>query len=132
ATHANRAVYGDAYLWRRGLRLMAANHVAGRPPAMAPNHVPDTLLLDYGFLWIVSLNEYVELTNDVALAASTDSVVKQALAYYAGWRDENGLIDLPPGPWYEKALIDWAGQYDREGEITALNALYVGALDAAA
>jgi alpha-L-rhamnosidase len=133
AIQVNRAVYGDAFLWRRGLEAMARAHTDGRPPAAAPSPPADTVLLDYGLLWLISMQEYRQATGDSSLAVGYQDVVADALRYYATWEaPDSGLLELPPGPWQSKALVDWAGQFDREGEITALNAQYSAALDAAA
>jgi alpha-L-rhamnosidase len=128
----NRAAAGDRLLWRRGLVAMADAVQTGPFPALAPNSDPEVSLLDYVMLWVKSADEYVGLTGDRSMLSHVLPLLGGVMSELAGWENERGLLDLPPGHWREKALIDWAGQFDREGEITALNALYAGTLDAAA
>jgi alpha-L-rhamnosidase len=51
------------------------------------------------------------------------------MGYLAQYKNTStGLLDLPPGPWWQTALIDWYGPESSYGQSTALNAMYYGTL----
>lgn len=134
ADHVNQVAFGDTQLLRRGLFFMAEAFDDGKPPALAPGN-NGTMLLDYGMLWVQSLDDYVRLrNNDQAFVKHVYPVLQDFMTYLEGYENETThLLDVPKGPWSQTALIDWAAVYSRYGQSTALNAIYYDTLlDAAA
>lgn len=126
--YINRVSFGDTDLVRRGLLFMAEAFTEGRPNAMAPNG-GGIHMLDYGMLWVQSLNDYWQLTEDVQLLAKVYPVLLEFIDYLASYESPiTGLLDVPSGHWSQTALIDWAGHSSRCGQSTAVNALYYGTL----
>jgi alpha-L-rhamnosidase len=129
AFHINRAAFGDLELFRRGLRQMADGiGPQGRPSALTPKH-DETMILDYGMLWIEGLYSYWQLGDDLALVAELYPAAERLTHFFASYERENGLLNVAPAHWSQSALIDWSAYTSRSGESTALNALYAANLD---
>jgi alpha-L-rhamnosidase len=128
AFHINRAAFGDLDLFRRGLRQMAdgIDH-DGRPTALVPQH-DETMILDYGMLWIEGLYVYWQLSRDTELVAELYPAAERLMGFLASYEGEAGLLDLAPAHWSRSALIDWSASTSRSGESTALNTLYAANL----
>jgi alpha-L-rhamnosidase len=127
AYHINLAAFGDVALLRRGLRFMAeAFGEDGAPPALAPYAGGEMTLFDYGMLWVQSVEDYWQLTEDRSLLIDVYPSLRAFMAYLARHENpETGLLDIPEGHWSRTAVIDWAASpYDRHGQSTVLNAFY--------
>jgi len=82
---------------------------------------------DFSLHWICGADFYLQYTGDVATIAKIFPSVQKALSWFENHIGINGLlIDLPF--WH---FIEWAN-IGREGEAAIVNALYIGALQAAA
>lgn len=128
ADHINQVAFGDTLLLRRGLLFMAEGFHDGRPPSLAPGK-DGSLLLDYGMLWVQSLDDYWRLTRDSDSLKQVYPVLIDFLDYLAGYEHTTTrLLDIPRGSWMQTALIDWVGDENRYGQSTALNALYYDTL----
>lgn len=128
----NQVAFGDQQLLRRGLQMIALQAEAGYLPGLAP-HGDGVVMLDYGMLWVQALAEQVRKTGDTRLV-------------YAGWGDlvafmerletytnpQSGLLDIPFGHWSQTVYLDTVAYWDRYGQSTAVNALYVQTLKEAA
>ncbi len=126
--YANLAAFGDTTLLRRGLYLMAEAFTDGRPVAMAPNGA-GAHMLDYGMLWAQALSSYWDLTQDSDLIQQVYPALKAFLNYLEEYENgATGLLDIPSGHWSVTTLIDWDGFSSRQGESTAVNALYYATL----
>ncbi len=90
-----------------------------------------TYIPDYQLEWVLMLKEHAMYYDDRDLIAQVYPVLKRLLAYFEGYRSaERGLIGQVPG-W---VVLDHPDTYpmDVDGENTAVNCLYHGALNAAA
>lgn len=82
---------------------------------------------DFTLLWIVAAERYWRASGDLAAVAALLPAIERGLDRFARWRGANGLVaDVPH--WH---FIEWA-DLDRRAESAAINALYAGALAAAA
>lgn len=125
--HANRVAFGDVALLRRGIRLMADAFVDGRPTATAPT--TNGHMLDYGMLWVASLEEYTRITGDRQLLVETYPLLREFLAYLDGKRNPvSGLIELPKDNWANTVYLDIRAFHSRYGQAAAANAMYYGTL----
>ncbi len=124
----NRVVFGERDLLKRGIVLMSEAFTNGRPNAMAPNGYGNHML-DYGMLWVHSLQEYVQLTGDTAILKESYQNMVSFLDYLRGYENLNtGLLDIPHGSWTQTAYIDSIGWKSRYGQSTAVNAMYYSTL----
>ena len=122
--HINRVAFGDTDLLKRGVLFMASAYTAGHAPGLAP-HSDGSNMLDYMMLWVHSLAEYVQQTQDIQVLVNAYSVLRQFMDQLAGYENPTtGLMDLPQAPWWETVFIETLGYYDRYGQSTAVNALY--------
>jgi alpha-L-rhamnosidase len=129
AYHANRAVFGDLALLRRGLRQIAeAIDDEGRPPGMAPNWPSGLFMLDFGMLWIEGLYHYWTQSQDLGPVAELYPAGERLAGFLASFEDASGLMNVPPAHWSQSALIDFSAWSSRSGESTALNAQYSAVL----
>jgi alpha-L-rhamnosidase len=128
ADHLNQVVFGDNWLLRRGLLLMAESLSNGQPAAFAPNG-DGSQMLDYSMLWVQSVQDYAMRSGDQNLLWQIYPAVRTFMTYLEQLRNPTTrLLDIAPGHWSRTALIDWAGAESRSGQSTALNALYYGTL----
>lgn len=136
----NEVAFGDATLLRRGLQSFADGIVDGKPPAFAPNN-DGTLLLDYGMLWIQSMDSYLTRTADESTVQHMYPKMQDLLRFLTRYRAAGSpLLDVPDAPWSESALVDFAAYYadvgaggsGLAGSSTPVNAMYLGSLRAAA
>jgi alpha-L-rhamnosidase len=126
--HINQVAFGDTALLRRGLLLMAEEFSEGQPPARAP-HGGREILLDYGMLWVQSLYDHYQMTEDDQLPEAVYPVLCEFMTYLETYEHAGTeLLDLPRGHWWETALVDWRGPDSRYGQSAAINALYYGTL----
>lgn len=119
----NYYTFGDAKLIARCLRQIGQSQLPeGITSAVWPKEVP-AILPDYSLLWIISLWDYYQYTDDIDLVEELYPRVKRALAWFRDHLDQHNLLSDVPG-W---TFIDWA-DLDKRGEITALNSFYYKAL----
>ncbi|PHR61529.1 MAG: hypothetical protein COA47_05710 [Robiginitomaculum sp.] len=82
---------------------------------------------DFSLHWVCGANHYLQHTADVATIVKIYPAIQKALAWFENHIGPNGLlVDLPF--WH---FIEWAN-IGRKGEAAIINALYIGALRAAA
>lgn len=136
--HVNRVAFGDYALLRRGLMFVGDSITPqGRSFSMGPNN-GDAQILDYGMLWVQSLADYVQLTNDIEFAKRLYPKMDLFLDYLTSLENRStGLINVPAGHWSKTALIDWYAYYAQPnptttGQSAAVNAMYYGTLQDAA
>lgn len=127
AALVNYYVFGDPQLAARCLRLIgqsqqADGSVLGVYPTDRALIVPD-----FALLWVSSLWEYYLHVGDAALLKQLYPKVRRLLQWFESWVSPDGLLSGVPG----SVFLDWA-DLDKRGEVTALNALYCGALTEAA
>jgi alpha-L-rhamnosidase len=104
----------------------------GKPNAMAPNG-KNVHMLDYGMLWVHSLQEYSILTGDYDFVYSLYPALDRFMGYLTSFKNPStGLLDVPIGHWAETAYVDILGDDSRYGQSTVLNALYYETLRRAA
>ncbi|MBN1148830.1 MAG: hypothetical protein JXA78_16330 [Anaerolineales bacterium] len=128
----NRIAFGDTRLIRRGITLVADELTRFESPAMAPNN-NNLHMLDYTMLWVLSLAEYIQQTQDQSVLETSYPAVAQFMNHLEIFENPSThLLDLPQKPWARTAYIESFGHHSRYGQSTALNALYRGALLAAA
>ena len=126
--HVNRVAFGDTGLLKRGILFMSNSLNLDPSPGMAPNN-NGLHMLDYTMLWVHSLYEYMEQTQDNFVLNSTYSKLLQFMGHLESYENpETGLLDLPQKNWAETAYIDTFGYHSRYGQSTALNSIYYGTL----
>jgi len=86
---------------------------------------------DWNLLWIVWLADYVAWTGDKALAADLYPAVNRTLDWTSTFRNAFGMLENRTGHGPGWVFLDM-GALSRRGEITAWQALYVRACQAAA
>ena len=119
----NYYTFGDTKLIARCLRQIGQSQLPeGITSAVWPKKTPSTLP-DYSLLWIISLWDYYQYTDDIDLVGELYPRVKRALAWFENHLDQYNLLSDVP----EWIFIDWA-DLDKRGEITALNSFYYKAL----
>jgi hypothetical protein len=87
-----------------------------------------TFIPDYSLCWIMAAERYVLHTGDTSPLSELFPSIAKAIAWFLPFVDANGLLSDVPG-W---VFIDWSDRLDKRGEVLALNAMFAGALDAAA
>ncbi|MCK5526238.1 MAG: family 78 glycoside hydrolase catalytic domain [Candidatus Latescibacteria bacterium] len=123
----NYYAFGDAKLMARGLRQIAQSQRAdGLTQGMVPGGGRAWWLPGFSLIWVISLWEYVLYTGDENLVHELYPNVRRLLSWFDRQNGDRGLLEEVPG-WI---FTDWT-DLDSGGEIAALNALYVGALEAA-
>ena len=127
----NYAAFGDTALAARLIRQVAASQ---RPDGLTMMVAPGDFALagftnipDFCLYWILAIDDYLSFADDPSLADEIYPNVARALQWFERYlNDEDLLTELPL--W---VFVDWA-ETDKKGQVTALNALYVAALRAAA
>jgi alpha-L-rhamnosidase len=120
----NQIVFADSALVRRGLYLMGKAFVGGKPNAMAPNG-QNVHMLDYGMLWVYSMQECLQHSGDYQIAEDLYPTLVQFIQYLADMENPtSGLLDVPMGDWAETVYLDPRADSNRHGQSTAVNALY--------
>jgi alpha-L-rhamnosidase len=95
----------------------------------APGDIdPDALVIpDFTLLWLIAAGRFYAESGDLDTIDAVFPAIERGLAWFERHLGEHGLlVDVPH--WH---FIEWA-HLDRRGEAAAINALYVGALDAVA
>jgi alpha-L-rhamnosidase len=119
--------FGDARLIRKAiLQVSQGQWAEGITPGVWPASF-NTPLPDFCLIWVMTIDDYTRFTGDMSLATQLYPKVVKALKWFDQFNGVDNLLhDVPY--W---VFIDWAG-LDKDGAVTALNAFYVGAADAAA
>ena len=133
AARACRAVYGPD-LPLRSLKLFAEGmNDNGLMNLVSPSGL-DARYEDCGLFWVMAARDHWRETGDEAFLKWVYPVARQAMSWYAGRRDEYGLMRYRPARlWLDREGRDGTAM-DRggDGPLGAYVALYAGALDAAA
>lgn len=82
---------------------------------------------DFTLLWVIAADRYYRASGDLETVEAIFPAIECALAWFDRHRDRSGLLASIP-QWH---FIEWA-DLDRQGEAAAINALFAGALQAAA
>ncbi len=82
-------------------------------------------IMDYTFMWILSVGDYLSYTGDEGFVKDNVGKVFEIMDYCLGRRDENGLMDSRPSDW---VFVDWAEGLDNTGEVCFEQILLVAAL----
>lgn len=92
----NYYTFGDAKLIARCLRQIGQSQLPeGITSAVWPKKYP-AILPDYSLLWIISLWDYYQYTEDIDLVEELYPRVKRALAWFRGHLDQHNLLsDVP-------------------------------------
>lgn len=127
----NFAAFGDTQLAARLLRQIAGSQMPdGLLMMCTPGDFSRYQFLnipDFTLYWIMTLWRYVEYSGDIDLARELFSTLVHAVSWFERYLNEESLLtDVPY--W---VFVDWA-ELDKKGQVTALNAHFVAALDAAA
>jgi len=128
---AERCLRGESARGEAALRAFA-NDQAGDGffravvPAGTQHVVPD-----WNLLWIIWLADHVAWTGNRALARELSPVAERALDWTASFHGPAGLLENKPdrSPWW--LFVDLS-PVEKDGEVTAWQALYARALGAAA
>lgn len=122
----NQAAFGDAALFRRGLRQAAqSQNPYGLTYGLFPCEAHGCILPDYVLVWITSIWDYYWYAGDDAPIAEHFADVKRALAWFEGQVAEPGLLRYPgPGLWL---FLDWSPLHKGECNAT-YNMQYLEAL----
>ncbi|KCZ93469.1 alpha-L-rhamnosidase C-terminal domain-containing protein [Hyphomonas johnsonii] len=128
---ASSAFGADAIELHRNflLSLSDAQRQDGLFPMFGPGDQGENgvVIPDFSLHYIMSAATYLTYTGDLATVESIMAAVERSLDRFAAWRGPNGLLsDIP-----EWNFIEWAN-VGRDGESAVINALYAGALAAAA
>jgi len=130
-SQAERMFLGRTQMGEAALRAFAADQSAdGFFRGVVPSGVR-YVVPDWNLLWIVWMAEHVLWTGDKKLAAELYPVAERCIDWQAAMRDATGLLENKPDrrPWW--LMLDYS-PIEKQGVVTAWQALYVRALRAAA
>ena len=127
----NRVAFGEMELLRRGLQYMADGFKKGYPVALAPNGQGNHML-DYGMLWVQSLEAYATLNQDLPFVEEMFPTLQAFLSYLGKNTLSNGLLNVRRAPWGLSTYLDTNATFGRWGQSAAVNAMYYGTLQSAA
>ncbi len=127
----NYVAFGDARLAAQMLRQVEQSQ---QPDGLTMMTAPGdfarlgfTNIPDFCLYWVMMIDDVVLYTGDFGIARELFPSVVRALRWFERHLDNDDLLaDLPH--W---VFVDWA-ELDKRGQVTALNAHFVGALRAAA
>lgn len=103
-------------------------------PGLVRSHYPsawDNRIPIFSFHWIIACREFFWNTGDLDFARRMMPRIAAGIEEATGKMDARGLLEWPPGPdvWH---IIDWAiGRDDDHAIVSAEQAYFLGALDAA-
>lgn len=127
----NYAAFGDTALAARLIRQIAESQ---RPEGLTMMAAPGDFALagftnipDFCLYWVLMIGDYLAHADDPGIADEVYPAVARALQWFERQLDEDDLLGNVP-MW---VFVDWA-ETDKQGQVTALNALYVAALGVAA
>ncbi len=123
----NYAMFGDPYLARNLLvQVGQSQQEDGQVMQCAPGDLAVTQTFNmpaFTLHWIMSIPQYVLYTGDTAIIRELYHTVARGVDWFERHLDEDGLLNDVPGCLW----IDWA-DIDKKGQMTELNARYVGCL----
>lgn len=127
----NFAAFGDGKLAARMLRQVAqSQHPSGLMMPAAPGdfaRLSSFNIPDFTLYWILAMEKYVLYTGDTSVLRDHYPAIGKALSWFSQFINADHLLaDLPH--W---VFVDWA-ELNKQGQVTALNAQFVAALQAAA
>jgi hypothetical protein len=124
---SNYGLFGDPHLARQLLVQVAqSQREDGQVMMCAPGDFATTHTMNMpGFTlhWIMSIPQYVRYTGDASILHELYPSVVKGLAWFERHLDEEDLLNEVPGALW----IDWA-EIDKKGQMTELNARFVGCL----
>jgi hypothetical protein len=127
----NYAAFGDTALAARLIRQLAESQ---RPEGLTTMAAPGDFALagftnipDFCLYWVLMIGDYLVHADDPTIADDVYPAVSRALQWFERHLDDDDLLGKVP-MW---VFVDWA-ETDKQGQVTALNALYVAALGVAA
>ncbi len=127
----NYAAFGDTALAARLIRQIAESQ---RPEGLTMMAAPGDFALagftnipDFCLYWILMIGDYLEHADDPGIVDEIYPAVARALQWFERHLDDDDLLGNVP-MW---VFVDWA-ETDKQGQVTALNALYAAALGVAA
>jgi alpha-L-rhamnosidase len=124
----NRVSFGDTGLIRRGLLQAATLMRDDQAPGMVPNN-NGLHMLDYSMLWVQTLADYLQDTEDADLPGEMLTPLRQFMDHLVDHEDPlTGLLDLSEDQWGNTGYVDTYGYYSRFGQSTAVNAIYYATL----
>jgi hypothetical protein len=128
---SNYGLFGDPHLARKLLVQVAqSQRQDGQVMMCAPGDfaVTDAFNMpEFTLHWIMSIPQYVRYTGDSDIIRELYPSVVKGLAWFEQHLDEDHLLNEVPGVLW----IDWA-EIDKKGQLTELNARFVGCLRIAA
>lgn len=128
---ANYGTFGDLHLARRLLVQVAESQQPdGQVMMCAPGDfatVRHFNMPEFTLHWIMSIPQYVRYSGDTKIIRELYPSVVKGLAWFERHLDEEELLDAVPG-WL---WVDWA-EVDKRGQLTEINARFVGCLRIAA
>jgi alpha-L-rhamnosidase len=124
----NYNAFGDLALIKYGLRTMGHSQDSeGWTRGIYPTDWSYAILPTFSLIWIISLIDYFHFSGDRDFPEECMPVMEGILDACARYRSDHGLLRNMPH-WL---FVDWSG-VDSTGEPASVNALYHGALLAAA
>lgn len=115
----NRYLFFDKEICKRTILALRGND-----PVV--QHI--NTIMDYSMYWIISLEEYYQMTGDLEFIRMICPKMESMMAYCMQQLDENGFIYGRPGDW---VYIDWA-DFDKTGTLCAEQMLLARCYEAAA
>lgn len=114
----NWAVFGDAALFRRGLRQIAQSQIDnGLTYGVFPCEMHGLILPDYTLVWVCSLWDYYLYTGDEApVREHFDAVVRAMNWFEPQARRRGGLLGHPGGGLW--LFLDWSPLYRGDASAT--------------
>ncbi len=82
-------------------------------------------IMDYSFLWVISLYEYYRTYGDRKFLVQISAVLHEMMEFCRSRADDDGFMRGRPGDW---VFIDWAPM-DKTGALCAEQILYAKALE---
>jgi hypothetical protein len=124
----NYYAFGDLQLVKQGLRHIAQSQSdEGLTMGVYPTDWSYGILPTFTLLWVISLRDYYEYSGDNALVNELFPAAERAMGFFEHFLSDHGLLRNVPH-WL---FVDWA-DVKTAGESASINALYHGALCAAA
>ncbi|NLF00258.1 MAG: family 78 glycoside hydrolase catalytic domain [Anaerolineales bacterium] len=128
---ANYGLFGDPYLARQLLiQVGQSQHSDGQVGMCAPGDFATTDTANmpaFTLHWIMSIPQYVRYTGDASILQELYHTVVRGLGWFERHLDRDDLLNDVPGILW----IDWS-HIEKRGQMTELNARFVGCLRIAA
>ena len=118
----------DERMLARGIRSVAGQTAEnGLTYGMTPTIAHHCILPDYTLTWIMTIWDYYRQTGDKSLVVEQADRMTEALRYFEGMLDDNGLLPYDDRYWL---FLDWADIF-KAGYPTLYNIFYFWALNTA-